>query len=412
LKYLNLNVDYYPIKILPIQIDRWINHKDFFPRVPSPGKSPQRQYVNYELALSSGCLINILVLVIFVAVMTLANKDYTLSISIVAGIVLVLLSIIYFNRIRIKRGNKRLKLNYNSEVKKYESKIRELKTLWNIDKRELGDKYSHYNKNDYLQSFVKYFSHSASNVIHSPSVGFSEAIFSEYLIKHFGNIVYSNLSLMYFSNDKLFPIYPDFLIYIPKYNFHLAIEIDEPYTDSENGEEIHYRDKNGGGFNKDFKNEEYYSNAFWFVIRFSEDQIIQSPDECCFEIYRFINGVYPEFKITNFDMKKATIDITHKVWTFEDCKSMKNNNHRSEIKNKLRRVNPFYNCLNNKFSFRGYEEYKNNFFAHEKDPVKLKEYSTILNMLKPVDFDLEIRNFEKHGPSSEKFHNDNDDLPF
>jgi hypothetical protein len=217
---------------------------------------------------------------------------------------------------------------------------------------------------------------------------------------------------MYFSSDKLFPIYPDFLIYIPQYNFHLAIEIDEPYTESENGEEIHHRDKNGGGFNKDFKNEEYYSNAFWFVIRFSEDQIIQSPDECCFEIYRFINSVYPEFKITNFDMNKAKIDITHKVWTFEDCKSKKNNNHRSEIKNKLRRVNPFYNYLNNKFSFRGYEEYINNFFAHAKDPVKLKEYSTILNMLKPVDFDLEIRNFEKHGPSTEKFHNDNDDLPF
>lgn len=80
-----------------------------------------------------------------------------------------------------------------------------------------------------------------------------------------------------FNNLKLDNAYvPNFIFQHLKSNLIVDIEIDEPYT---YGKPIHAYDNNS-----DRKRNEYFTSLNWFVIRFSERQILTDPLSCCFEL--------------------------------------------------------------------------------------------------------------------------------
>lgn len=154
--------------------------------------------------------------------------------------------------------------------------------------------------------------------------GSSENHFGSTLNHFFGNLISTNRVTEIFSyyqddyeswelsKSKLDNAYvPDFIFKHDKSNMLIDIEIDEPYTFNE---PIHTK-----GNERDRKRNEYFTSINWFVIRFSERQIIKYPERCCREIALLIKDYTGDFSFVN------KIEITSqvprdKMWTYSVAK--------------------------------------------------------------------------------------------
>lgn len=97
---------------------------------------------------------------------------------------------------------------------------------------------------------------------------------------------------------------PDMVIVSKEDKVFFAIEIDEPYTLKKNGFiPIHYKDK-------DFGREKAIVNSGWDIIRFCEEQIALSPEECV----NYINSKME--KLGKVDLKRI------KRWTKIEAEKM------------------------------------------------------------------------------------------
>lgn len=109
---------------------------------------------------------------------------------------------------------------------------------------------------------------------------------------------------------------PDFLFVCAKTGFHLVIEIDEPYS-VENGKPIHHDRSN------DNQRNEFFENLNWGLVRFSEKQIIESPNKCCEFIEKIMECIH--FRTDTF---KFDLDLDKK-WNYEEALIMSNSNYRN-----------------------------------------------------------------------------------
>ena len=112
------------------------------------------------------------------------------------------------------------------------------------------------------------------------------------------------------------PYQPDFLLICEKTGFHLVIEIDEPYA-VENGKPIHHERT------ADKKRETFFESINWGIVKFSEKQIIETPEECCLLIKAVLDCV-----INRKDFCYHNITIEPK-WTYEEAILMANKNYRN-----------------------------------------------------------------------------------
>lgn len=139
-----------------------------------------------------------------------------------------------------------------------------------------------------------------------------EIIFLEKLIDHFENNVYMDVKVTANISDYR----PDFVIIDIERGMHFDIEIDEPYSLTEMMP-THFI-----GSNDSVRND-YFLNNNWGVIRFSENQIKNQPDDCII----LIKLVFAKLREgTNLDLF-SNIQI-EKSWTYEHALLM--------IKNKTR----------------------------------------------------------------------------
>jgi hypothetical protein len=183
-------------------------------------------------------------------------------------------------------------------------------------------------------------------VVNLPNKGYSEGVFCSVLNNAFPNKIYSNIGVK--SNDLKTIFIPDFLYYDSNHNFHLGIEIDEPYILS-NKEPIHWISDswaNGGDSAWDFGDDSQFfilkefnkkhnewdhqpafrsdeiAKAGWFLIHFSERQVVQYPNECCIYIQNKINEIFD--REINFE---TPLEVDP-CWTREEAIEMAKTNYR------------------------------------------------------------------------------------
>ncbi len=150
--------------------------------------------------------------------------------------------------------------------------------------------------------------------------GKSEAFFENYLKKYFGNNIYTDKALpVNKAQDNFY--YPDFIY--QDNHFFVDIEIDEPYS-LPNGYPVHYQ---GVDNNRNM----FFLRAGWHVIRFSEEQIMRQPAQCCRFLADFIQKKNKENKhqISSKSLENIPLlSLKTRHWTREEALYMFSNKYR------------------------------------------------------------------------------------
>jgi hypothetical protein len=172
----------------------------------------------------------------------------------------------YFNELAEYKANLEIYnifySSHNTESSKKTFRLQKLKEKINITIKP-SEKYSNINK------------------------GISESYFFPYLIKYFPGKIFTEYIIEEFKGKK--PYIPDFIFQDISTNLHIDIEIDEPY-DFKTGIPTHYIDTDGTHI--DSGRDYYFNDCGWVVIRFSENQIIRYPDDCCKLILAIIDNIF------------------------------------------------------------------------------------------------------------------------
>ena len=101
------------------------------------------------------------------------------------------------------------------------------------------------------------------------------------------------------------------------------IEIDEPYIYS-NKIPTHFV-----GYDEDRNYQ--FCDKDWFVVRFSEEQVVRNPIECTYFLKTFIEYIDTGQALNLVEGKKfKTLNIRHNPWIKEDCENMAKNNYRDK----------------------------------------------------------------------------------
>lgn len=142
--------------------------------------------------------------------------------------------------------------------------------------------------------------------------GKSELLFLKYLYDEFGKNVLTDYS----PNIGKNPFQPDFIVYDSDIDFHIDIEIDEPYS-FDTGETIHH-DRT-----KDGKRNLFFNEINWGVIRFSEKQIVTEPKKCCQLIQNILEAIKGKQNYIEHSITKEPF------WSHEEALIMKLNDYRN-----------------------------------------------------------------------------------
>jgi hypothetical protein len=153
----------------------------------------------------------------------------------------------------------------------------------------------------------------------STTIGKSEAFFKKYLVAAFGDKILTEQALSL--HESYNPIYPDFVY--RNENLLIDIEIDEPYVYSSQMP-THYheydRDRNYQFIRRD-----------WFIIRFSEEQVIKYPEICISFLIKFIELINKGKAMDLVENKDINeFNFSHRSWTIEDCIKMADNSYRNK----------------------------------------------------------------------------------
>lgn len=163
----------------------------------------------------------------------------------------------------------------------------------------------------HIQSLKSYVS--TSRVKDTIIRGKSEMYFLPFLIKKFGTNIHADL----IPNKGYSPYRPDFIYIDDNTGIHMDIELDEPYSLTE-GLPIHYIGSN------DEERNNYFLSLNWVVIRFTENQITNFPEQCC----EFISSV--NASLIN-KSKKVSLNITEEnKWTYEEALLMQHKQTRNK----------------------------------------------------------------------------------
>ncbi len=164
----------------------------------------------------------------------------------------------------------------------------------------------------------------STSMFSDPMRGFSEIQFEHSLLRRFIGTIGSGKRLGDPTDN--FAYTPD-IVYESR-KIGIDIEIDEPYVFASK-EPIHYCEPDGGG-HKDSDRNAYFTSAGWIVIRFSEQQVIETPNECILVVEYVIrvleDGEFDSAKC----LHKIANDIGHNLWTKRDAQLMAASNYRKK----------------------------------------------------------------------------------
>ena len=155
--------------------------------------------------------------------------------------------------------------------------------------------------------------------------GKSEAFFEGYLKKYFGDNISTDkaLAINNIKNDMKDKFYfPDFIYHNNQENNHffIDIEIDEPYS-LPDGYPVHYQ---GVDNNRNM----FFLRAGWHVIRFSEEQIMRQPAQCCRFLGDFIQKQNKHQIFSKSLENIPLLSLKTRHWTREEALYMFSNKYR------------------------------------------------------------------------------------
>ena len=205
--------------------------------------------------------------------------------------------------------------NYEALIADYKEKLHFVKQLKNdaawLERKRLE-------VNNKLMAVIK-----KPTIDYISKKGSSEKAFGISLTYYFGRLITTDKTTEIFryyqdwSTDNEFnkqnnAYVPDFILIHDKSNMIIDIEIDEPYVYST---PIHVDDSVSGK-----KRDDYFTSNNWFVIRFSERQVLQYPVNCCREIALLIKDYTGDN--TFLDIIELREEVPRdKVWDYLTAKN-------------------------------------------------------------------------------------------
>lgn len=123
----------------------------------------------------------------------------------------------------------------------------------------------------------------------------SEAAFKSHVVHYFSDMFTVSDDSFILTRRSYQPYEPDLVLVRQEegLNLFMAIEIDEPYQDSNavsSRELSHYR-------YADVNSNRALANRGWVVIRFAEEQVHRHPESCCLFIAHVVQSLWPEFEL-------------------------------------------------------------------------------------------------------------------
>ena len=304
--------NYYPLIFISDELS-WLFEKE----IPLPNEEPKQPSKPYkENTNVLGCLIvPALFLILAIAVGVFPIE----VIILITAILLIAVFIFWFNN--AKKANERFNEKHKAYEIEFQSYLKQ-KRIWDEQKRQIR---SEINTLNYRQKFIADVLKKSQKPNHFSfnKKGISEDYFENYLNRWFKGKIFKNYS--FFISDENQPYQPDFIF--QDTSIHIDIEVDEPYI-YESGVPIHFI--NEYGIDEDILRNSFFVNQKgWVVIRFSEEQIIKQPNECCKVIAKTILDLTGNSEYYNKLTTYGEV-IKIKKWTFLDAKLMAEKNIRKE----------------------------------------------------------------------------------
>jgi len=331
--------DYYPLVYIPNHIKKLVSDNDFYniessiiknrynlnfyysrPTPPTKPKEPDKyKSVEYEEIKYKNGFVSTLFFVILFAFETIYSLSLdSVGLFIFFLIILIIASLILKAKVYIKKTSRSVELNVqekqvakdNYEIKKadYEKNMTRYideMNMFNLHEKEfqesLKPKIDECIYEKYLHEIKSKLTYTRSNDVIKK--GKSEDHFLKYLLNTFQpNDLKINISV----NTYKSAFYPDFLYVSKDRGFCIDIEIDERY-DYETKKPIHY-------IGSDDERNSFFLEKNCFIVRFTEEQVIEQPDKCCLFIKEIVKIITkPQLYDLNTYIQKI------KPWTYEEA---------------------------------------------------------------------------------------------
>lgn len=223
----------------------------------------------------------------------------------------------FTEKIELSESETSILLNtYYSEFKKIASENRKIKEEYlstiNEFEESMKFKINEAGKSVHILNFKTNLE--LVEIVTRSTKGRSELYFLNELKKRFGDKILENQVPN--SHESFVP---DFIYVCDRSNFHIDIEIDEPYNLTD-GLPIHYISS------ADDERNNFFLINNWGVIRFTEKQMVEYPSKCCDLIENVLHSLLT--KISSFQSNLPR----ENRWSYEDSLAMFQKNFRHNYK--------------------------------------------------------------------------------
>lgn len=151
--------------------------------------------------------------------------------------------------------------------------------------------------------------------------GYSESQFERDLWQYFPTQIHTGLMMPRHGYDQ--PYVPDFAYIDTTCNLHIDIEVDEPYT-HDTRQPLHHLDSA-----KDERRNQFFLEAGWVVIRFSEMQAVKVPRSCCKVIASTIASITRDNSIMTLFREVPTLKPEPR-WSRKEAQQMAETAYREQ----------------------------------------------------------------------------------
>ncbi|WP_461640567.1 hypothetical protein [Labilibaculum euxinus] len=283
--------------------------------IPEPPKEPGKPILESG---NMGCFSLIGIIIgVFLAIKT---GEVFLFISPFALFLLIDFAVMSGNKNKAQIDYEQKLNRYNIELSKYNKELTEYNILVQ-DTRNKYDTIRH--RQIILRNFIKERTSRPTNKRVNQNQGASELFFKQYLLSSFPYLIITDHILGEFNCSE--PYIPDFILQDNKTNLHIDIEIDEPYS-LKSKRPIHYIENNK---HIDNLRDSYFNKAGWYVVRFTEEQVLKYPKKCC--------GVIAQLLADTIGVKYPTLQekllMNTPCWTKSKAIELRSINYREKYLN-------------------------------------------------------------------------------
>jgi len=215
----------------------------------------------------------------------------------------------------VNKENEVNNIRYSEQSRAYYKKLKEFENLQEIRKDPSKNRLYRQEK---LKEILK--NTRKANITYIGPKGKHDLSFARLLSIYFPKKIFINLIIEHFTKE---PYQPDIIFHDEESNLWIDIEIDEPY-DSNTKTPIHYINESGNPV--DLHRDQYFLSKGWFIIRFSENQVVSNPFGCCLYLQSFLKK---HISYQSVRQIPSTDEIKPELcWTYDEALTLARSNFR------------------------------------------------------------------------------------